>query len=748
VRDGMCEFGWRTWCFVALGMAVAQGNACADTLWTDGGGSWFIGTNWSAGVPASAVGAQINNGGTARVFANGAQAGFLTLGKNVGESGNLEVFSNGAIQGNLALGANGGTGLLQVGASGQGTMTIYGIASVSDQAAGIGVPLFAGPLGSGAVSVIGPNASWTNGAVLSYGSGSLTITGGGTVTDKDDNTGGGNTTTTVSGTGSHWTITGTLELAFYLPAGTDVITVDTGGLVSVGGTADIGATDIINIGSGGVAGSFQAGNIVNNGTLHFNHTGAVTFSSPLSGAGGVLKDGAGSSTVTNAAGYTGSFTVQNGQLILKNTFGAAAFNADSSGLLRFDAAVVNLGSSAIRANGSVPIEYNNSTVNGGFLRGTGTHTLLAGGTNTFNGSTSFGANIVQDGMANFNNFTNAGALASNAQLNFNGGVNTSSGTFTVNNELIAQDFSNDGIWIINNGGQVDNGTNNLVCGGGSRTTLNAGGVMFLSDDTSWELNGALLINDGEINGTTNVNFGSVAKGSGSYEIVNVLAGGALAPGNGTGSVTITGNYAQAAGGSLLAELGGTTQGSQYDSVAIAGAAHLDGMLDVSLVGGFTPAAGDSFELLRATGGILGAFSNVALPALSVGLSWNVGYSDVAVLLQVTGVTLAGDYNQDGIVDAADYVVWRKNQGTTNALPNDPTGGTIGTAQYNTWRTDFGQTAGSGSALPSAKPLSAAVPEPATWVLLMITMMAICAQRRHTASRFEEREEYFKAKSHV
>jgi probable HAF family extracellular repeat protein len=67
--------------------------------------------------------------------------------------------------------------------------------------------------------------------------------------------------------------------------------------------------------------------------------------------------------------------------------------------------------------------------------------------------------------------------------------------------------------------------------------------------------------------------------------------------------------------------------------------------------------------------------------------------------------ITGDYNLDGAVDAADYVVWRKGLGKTY-MPAD----------YDVWRAHFGQTAGSGAALPSAEPLSAAVPEPATLAL--------------------------------
>jgi hypothetical protein len=66
--------------------------------------------------------------------------------------------------------------------------------------------------------------------------------------------------------------------------------------------------------------------------------------------------------------------------------------------------------------------------------------------------------------------------------------------------------------------------------------------------------------------------------------------------------------------------------------------------------------------------------------------------------------LLGDYNNNGRVDAADYVVWRK----TNI------GGAGG---YNTWRMNFGRTAGAGALVSGA-----AVPEPAGMVLLACAVM--------------------------
>jgi hypothetical protein len=83
----------------------------------------------------------------------------------------------------------------------------------------------------------------------------------------------------------------------------------------------------------------------------------------------------------------------------------------------------------------------------------------------------------------------------------------------------------------------------------------------------------------------------------------------------------------------------------------------------------------------------------------------------------------GDYDDDGKVDAADYVTWRKNAGTTNTLPNDPHGGTIGALQYGTWRANFGLTAGSGSGLAGV------VPEPSAEFLLLFGIVTAIPLRR-------------------
>jgi hypothetical protein len=91
--------------------------------------------------------------------------------------------------------------------------------------------------------------------------------------------------------------------------------------------------------------------------------------------------------------------------------------------------------------------------------------------------------------------------------------------------------------------------------------------------------------------------------------------------------------------------------------------------------------------------------------------------------------IAGDYNLDGAVDAADYVAWRKTVGSTTNLTADGNGNQqIDPGDYDVWRAHFGQTAGSGAGASS----NAAVPEPATFLLLMFGVAGFYLGRRRTA----------------
>src|SRR5690606_36103355 len=64
-----------------------------------------------------------------------------------------------------------------------------------------------------------------------------------------------------------------------------------------------------------------------------------------------------------------------------------------------------------------------------------------------------------------------------------------------------------------------------------------------------------------------------------------------------GSVVVTGDYAQSVAGTYSVEIGGLQPGSDFDRTEIGGAATLNGTLAISLVNGFTPSVGDTFEIM-------------------------------------------------------------------------------------------------------------------------------------------------------
>jgi hypothetical protein len=76
--------------------------------------------------------------------------------------------------------------------------------------------------------------------------------------------------------------------------------------------------------------------------------------------------------------------------------------------------------------------------------------------------------------------------------------------------------------------------------------------------------------------------------------------------------------------------------------------------------------------------------------------------------------LSGDYNDNGVVDAADYVLWRNG----GPLANDPTPG-LQPDDYTFWRSRFGATSGSGRSVDGGAVSGTAVPEPAAGFLALV-----------------------------
>ena len=95
----------------------------------------------------------------------------------------------------------------------------------------------------------------------------------------------------------------------------------------------------------------------------------------------------------------------------------------------------------------------------------------------------------------------------------------------------------------------------------------------------------------------------------------------------------------------------------------------------------------------------------------------------ALLAAEIPVILAGDYNDDGQVDAADYIVWRKLAGADFDLPNETASpGDIDIDDFAAWQSNFGATAPGNSDPANA-------PEPATMLLVLPILFAVPTMRR-------------------
>jgi autotransporter-associated beta strand protein len=216
--------------------------------------------------------------------------------------------------------------------------------------------------------------------------------------------------------------------------------------------------------------------------------------------------------------------------------------------------------------------------------------------------------------------------------------------------------------------------------------------------------------------------------------------------SGTLTLTATNAYAggtTVSGGTL--ELSGASASLGTGNVSVAGSGAL-----LAIDNGVTDAISNGATLSLGNNGLLnlaaGVNERVGFLSLDTALQPNTTYgssqSNAVVKLDLyfsgTGILtvgspiLAGDYNNDGIVDAADYVVWKKNIGQpSQTLPNDTTGVIVGQAQYDLWRSNFATTTpvpGSG-----AVQMAGAIPEPSSVALLALGLTALVtlATRRGT-----------------
>jgi len=328
---------------------------------------------------------------------------------------------------------------------------------------------------------------------------------------------------------------------------------------------------------------------------------------------------------------------------------------------------------------------------------------------------------LSNGRLRTQNFTNHGAIVGSGRLE-NGTTISNSPTGhidigTGDRLSVVAVVDNDGAIAID-GGEIEffkSFTNSAV---GAELTLRDQGIArfpqigFGFDSTS----GVLATTTG-----TNDVYGTVR--------IQTAASKILAAGGSTlvfhDPVTNTGGTIEVTAGSSIVYLQGlTTSGSASMTVSLAdpdttpsgalevtGDVALAGTLSVSLASGFKPSAGDSFDILSATGAVTGSLNLASAPTLPGGMKWNLLNSGSDISLSVVAT---GDYNGNGVVDAGDYIVWRNSQNQSGpGLAADSNGdGIVNTIDYDFWRGRVGNVVGAAGA-------GAAVPEATCFALLTI-----------------------------
>lgn len=359
-------------------------------------------------------------------------------------------------------------------------------------------------------------------------------------------------------------------------------------------------------------------------------------------------------------------------------------------------------SAAIGGDASTPLVWQ------GLLSGTAAGILSLYGSNTFSG----GLDLNTGGSLNFNNANSFGTGP--IRWGFTGGTATSfvvaapaaAAPITIPNPMqtksassltmvsFAQPVTWSGPW------SLATGTSTVAVQSGVDTTIS--GIISGTDSTS-----ALVKATGgklTISGTNTYAGGTTISG-GTLEVSGASAN------LGTGNVFVSG-----IGTSLAIDSGVTNALPDAATVSVSGFANMN------LGGGVN----DRVSTLILDGaqqpnGTYGSSQSGAVNKLDI-------YFSGTGIITVGPPILAGDFNNNGVVDAADYVAWRNSVGQpSQTLPNDTTGVIVGDAQYNLWRGNFGNTVpapGAGSSLDRA-----AVPEPSTLALFVFGFMAVLAVKR-------------------
>ena len=330
------------------------------------------------------------------------------------------------------------------------------------------------------------------------------------------------------------------------------------------------------------------------------------------------------------------------------------------------------------------IRGSNATINGGSFTGTGTVDLDADVTtvaaattvNMPNGAFDIDGNlIINDTVALDAPLTlNVGSIDSEGDSNIESGLRIGdAGQLNVQFTDPGKSYSIAHTLELN--GPSDGFTALHLAGAdveiAAMTTVTGSSTLQARTEFSGDINVAadaeLNLQGGSIGNPNQVRFSALFSGEGQLRVlssgylniedgatvgVDLENNGRLEPGFGIGTATLGGSLTQTAAGVLGFEIAGPPDIAQ-DFVQVAGTASLAGDLEVSLVGDFIPSTGDIYPILT-TGQLLSEFDSLTINTASVlDVAAELSYSGSEVLLEITDVSMFGDFNDDLALTCAD-----------------------------------------------------------------------------------------------
>jgi T5SS/PEP-CTERM-associated repeat protein len=445
--------------------------------------------------------------------------------------------------------------------------------------------------------------------------------------------------------------------------------------------------------------------------------------------------------------------------------GGVSLDVASSGVGRLEVlngGVVNW--AGTQGTGQLRIAVNSSSQGTVVVQGSGS--LLAVGTLSLGSTSSGGSSLLQildNGIVNAS--SSQTTIGTGGRVELSGGLLranqlTLNGVIVGSGEVNVQSTSS-----ISNNGRIESDTGNLLRLTGPSISMQNFGIIAadggeielnrtVTNTTSGSNSGEITLRDGIVRvgttassgpqltnsavlaatGGTNDFYGRVSNSTtGQIAATNhsvlifhddvIADGGVITVFPGSTAVFLE-DLTMNAGSTLQANLAGTNQNTGFGTAEVVGNAQFAGAGSVQaiLANGYTPKSGDTFPLVAA-GAITGSLSLGAMPSLPNGLMWDLDVEANRLILSVVP-GLAGDYNRNNTVDAADYIVWLRSLGQTGAdlAADGDSNGKVDAADYDFWQSRLGNTLGNASANASV------VPEPATLVVFFVAMALVSCGR--------------------